>query len=84
MHIPKKLNLIEHISIVGYILHGDPNTYRYIPESLKLYPGQIGVREMMNRLGFVQTGFHEFGGGITAINYGTKPKMTLQLTEISK
>jgi ubiquinone/menaquinone biosynthesis methyltransferase len=60
-------------SIVGYILHGDPDTYRYIAESLKLYPGQIGVQEMMNRLGFVETGFHEFGGGITAINYGAKP-----------
>ncbi len=60
-------------SIVGYILHGDPDAYRYIAESLKLYPGQIGVQEMMNRLGFVETGFHEFGGGITAINYGTKP-----------
>jgi demethylmenaquinone methyltransferase/2-methoxy-6-polyprenyl-1,4-benzoquinol methylase len=60
-------------SIVGYLMHGDTDTYRYIPESLKLYPGQIGVQEMMNRLGFVETGFHEFGGGITAINYGSKP-----------
>jgi demethylmenaquinone methyltransferase / 2-methoxy-6-polyprenyl-1,4-benzoquinol methylase len=60
-------------SIVGYIFHGDPDTYRYIPESLKLYPGQSGVRETMNRLGFVDTGFHEFSGGITAINFGTKP-----------
>jgi ubiquinone/menaquinone biosynthesis methyltransferase len=60
-------------SIVGYLLHGDPDTYRYIAESLKHYPGQIGVREEMKRLGFVATGFHEFGGGIMAINYGTKP-----------
>jgi ubiquinone/menaquinone biosynthesis methyltransferase len=60
-------------SIFGYILHGDPDTYRYIPESLKLYPGQTGVQDMMNRLGFVETGFHEFGGGITAFNYGGKP-----------
>jgi demethylmenaquinone methyltransferase/2-methoxy-6-polyprenyl-1,4-benzoquinol methylase len=61
-------------STVGFILHGDPDIYRYISESLKLYPGQRGVREMMNRLGFVETGFHEFGGGIMAINYGTKPR----------
>ncbi|MCI0660341.1 MAG: ubiquinone/menaquinone biosynthesis methyltransferase [Acidobacteria bacterium] len=60
-------------SIVGYILHGDPDTYRYIPESLKLSPGQIGVQEMMDRLGFVETGFHEVCGGIAAINYGSKP-----------
>jgi demethylmenaquinone methyltransferase/2-methoxy-6-polyprenyl-1,4-benzoquinol methylase len=61
-------------SIVGLILHGDPDTYRYIPETLKLYPGQRGVREMMDRQGFIETGFHEFGGGIMAINYGTKPR----------
>jgi ubiquinone/menaquinone biosynthesis methyltransferase len=59
-------------SAVGLIMHGDPDTYRYIPETLKLYPGQRGVREMMERAGFVDTGYREFGGGIMAINYGTK------------
>jgi demethylmenaquinone methyltransferase/2-methoxy-6-polyprenyl-1,4-benzoquinol methylase len=61
-------------SAVGFILHGDPDIYRYIPESLKLYPGQRRVQEMMSRLGFVETGFHEFGGGIMAINYGINPQ----------
>ena len=60
-------------SALGWVLHGDPDTYRYIAESLKLYPGQRGVQEIMNRLGFVGTGFQEFGGGIMAINYGVKP-----------
>jgi ubiquinone/menaquinone biosynthesis methyltransferase len=60
-------------SAVGLIMHGDPDTYRYIPETLKLYPGQRGVREMMSRAGFVDTGYREFGGGIMAINYGAKP-----------
>jgi demethylmenaquinone methyltransferase/2-methoxy-6-polyprenyl-1,4-benzoquinol methylase len=61
-------------SALGFILHGDPDTYRYIPESLKLYPGQRGVRELMNEAGFVDAGILEFGGGIMAINYGTKPE----------
>jgi demethylmenaquinone methyltransferase/2-methoxy-6-polyprenyl-1,4-benzoquinol methylase len=60
-------------SAVGLIMHGDMDTYRYIPETLKLYPGQRGVREMMQKAGFVETGFREFGGGIMAINYGAKP-----------
>ena len=59
-------------SVVGLALHGDADTYRYIPESMKRYPGQRGVREMMDRAGFVATSFCEFGGGIMAINYGTK------------
>jgi demethylmenaquinone methyltransferase/2-methoxy-6-polyprenyl-1,4-benzoquinol methylase len=66
-------------SAVGLIMHGDPDTYRYIPETLKLYPGQRGVREMMERAGFVDTGYREFGGGIMAINYGAKPLRTPRL-----
>jgi ubiquinone/menaquinone biosynthesis methyltransferase len=58
---------------LGLILHGDPDTYRYIPESLKLYPGQRGTRDLMQELGFQDTGFREFMGGIMAINYGSKP-----------
>lgn len=60
-------------STVGLMLHGDMDTYRYIPETLKLYPGQRGVEKMMRSAGFVDTGFREFGGGIMAINYGAKP-----------
>jgi len=59
---------------VGLALHRDADTYRYIPETLKLYPGQRGVQEMMARAGFVDTGFRQFGGGIMAINYGSKPR----------
>lgn len=60
-------------SAMGLAMHGDADTYRYIPESLKRYPGQRGVHEMMDHAGFIGTGFREFGGGIMAINYGTKP-----------
>jgi demethylmenaquinone methyltransferase/2-methoxy-6-polyprenyl-1,4-benzoquinol methylase len=67
--------LIVAGSAVGLAMHGDADTYRYIPESLKRYPGQRGVREMMQCVGFAETGFHEFGGGIMAINYGIKPNL---------
>ncbi|MFL6214529.1 MAG: ubiquinone/menaquinone biosynthesis methyltransferase [Blastocatellia bacterium] len=65
-------------SLVGLMMHGDADTYRYIPETLKLYPGQRGVREMMEAAGFVETGFRQFGGGIMAINYGTRPSDSVQ------
>jgi len=60
-------------SATGLILHGDADMYRYIPESLKLYPGQHGVKKLMDQVGFVDTGVIEFGGGIMALNYGRKP-----------
>lgn len=66
--------LIAVGSITGILLHGDADTYRYIPESLKRYPGQRGIVEMMTRAGFVDCGFIDFMGGIMAINYGTKPR----------
>jgi ubiquinone/menaquinone biosynthesis methyltransferase len=59
-------------SAVGLALHGDADVYRYIPESLKLYPGQRKVQALMSQLGFADAGLREFGGGIMAINYGTK------------
>ena len=32
-------------SALGFVLHGDPDTYRYIPESIRRYPGRSsGVR----------------------------------------
>ncbi|HSO75527.1 MAG TPA: ubiquinone/menaquinone biosynthesis methyltransferase [Blastocatellia bacterium] len=61
-------------SAAGLAMHGDADTYRYIPESLKRYPGQRGVRQMMDHAGFADTGLREFGGGIMAINYGAKRK----------
>ncbi len=60
-------------SALGLALHGDADTYRYIAETLKRYPGQRGVMALMTEAGFAQTGVHEFGGGIMAINYGVKP-----------
>lgn len=60
-------------SAAGYLIHGDPDVYRYIPESLKLYPGQSKVQSLMEQAGFIDAGYREFGGGIMAINYGTKP-----------
>jgi len=59
-------------STLGWVMHGDPDVYRYIPESLRLYPAQRGVQLLMDKAGFEDTGYLVFGGGITAINYGRK------------
>ncbi len=65
--------LIVTGSLAGILMHGDADIYRYIPESLKRYPGQHGVQDIMKRVGFTDTGFRVFGGGIMALNFGTKP-----------
>ena len=67
---------LRYLSLVGstfgWILHRYPDVYRYIPESLKLYPGQEGVRILMEAVGFIHCGYATFMGGVTAINYGGK------------
>lgn len=37
---------------LGLLLHGDSETYRYIPHSIRRYPGARGVAEAMARHGF--------------------------------
>jgi demethylmenaquinone methyltransferase / 2-methoxy-6-polyprenyl-1,4-benzoquinol methylase len=60
-------------SVLGWLLHRDADVYRYIAESLIHYPGQHGVRKMMEVAGFVDCGFVTFLRGAIAINWGRKP-----------
>lgn len=39
-------------STLGWLLHRDPDTYRYIPESIRRYPGARGVAERLAARGF--------------------------------
>lgn len=40
-------------SALGWLLHRDPDTYRYIPESIRRYPGAAGVAALFTSRGFV-------------------------------
>jgi demethylmenaquinone methyltransferase/2-methoxy-6-polyprenyl-1,4-benzoquinol methylase len=39
-------------STLGWVLHRDPDTYRYIPESIRRYPGARGVADRLAARGF--------------------------------
>lgn len=39
-------------SVLGWLLHRDADTYRYIPESIRRYPGARGVAALMASEGF--------------------------------
>lgn len=41
-------------SALGWVLHGDPDTYRYIPASIQRYPGAVGVADLLSARGFGQ------------------------------
>jgi ubiquinone/menaquinone biosynthesis methyltransferase len=39
-------------STLGWVLHRDPDTYRYIPASIRRYPGAAGVADRLRTRGF--------------------------------
>lgn len=57
---------------LGFVLHGDPDTYRYIPASIKRYPGARGVVQLMEAAGFVNVRHVKVFGGFMAIHIAEK------------
>jgi len=55
-------------STLGFVLHGDPDTYRYIPESIRSYPGAHGVAKMMEARGFQDVCVVPVLGGLMAMH----------------
>ena len=60
-------------SAVGFALHRDPNTYRYIPESIRHYPGATGVARLLEAAGFTDVRVVALLGGLMAIHVARKP-----------
>jgi demethylmenaquinone methyltransferase / 2-methoxy-6-polyprenyl-1,4-benzoquinol methylase len=59
---------------VGWLFHGDPETYLYIPESLARFPAQRGVEAMMRETGFVNVRYENRLLGTMGINVGEVSK----------
>lgn len=60
-------------SLLGLALHGDPNTYRYIPESIRHYPGAHGVARLLEQHGFANVRVIPVLFGLMAIHTAEKP-----------
>jgi len=59
-------------SAVGFVLHRDPDTYRYIPESIRNYPGAEGVARLLEQRGFVDVKVVPLLGGLMAIHVASR------------
>jgi len=59
-------------SALGLLLHRDPDTYRYIPESIRLYPGAVGVARLMEEAGFAGVRVVPLLGGLMALHLARK------------
>src|SRR5262245_18831783 len=57
---------------LGWILHRDPDTYRYIPASIRHYPGAAAVARMFEGRGFSHVQHYRVLGGLMAIHHATR------------
>ena len=55
-------------SALGLALHGDPDTYRYIPASIRRYPGAAGVADRLRAHGFTEVRIIPLLGGLMTLH----------------
>ena len=60
-------------SVLGWLLHRDPDTYRYIPESIRQYPGAPAVVALLQEAGFENARWKPVLGGLMAIHVARVP-----------
>ncbi len=67
---------LSYLTIVGatlgWILHRDPDTYRYIPASIRQYPGAEAVAQMFRDRGFSRVRHCRVLGGLMAIHHAVR------------
>jgi len=56
----------------GWLLHRDPDTYRYIPASIRQYPGAQGVARTLETHGFDRVTIHPLLGGLMTIHHAIR------------
>ena len=61
------------LPIMGKLVSGDSESYRYLAESIRMHPDQETLDAMMQDAGFVNTSYHNMTGGIVALHKGVKP-----------
>jgi hypothetical protein len=59
-------------AVLGAALHGNPQTYTYIPKTMRHYRGQRWLDEQLRAVGF-ETRLEETLGCLMAFNLAKKP-----------
>lgn len=57
---------------LGWILHRDPDTYRYIPASIRQYPGAEAVARLFEARGFTRVRCYPVLGGLMTIHHAIR------------
>ena len=58
--------------LLGWLLHGDPDTYRYIPASIRRYPGAQGVADKIGARGFTSVRVVPLLFGLMSVHFAER------------
>jgi len=58
--------------MLGKLIAGDGESYRYLAESIRMHPDQATLKAMMKTAGFGHVDVHNLAGGIVALHVGVK------------
>ena len=60
------------IPLIGEKVTGDKESYKYLVESIRRFPNQETVKELMRSAGFISVKVRSLSGGMVAIHSGWK------------
>lgn len=58
------------LPLIGRLIQGDADTYRYLPETVLAFPDQQSLAAKMRELGFRNVRYHNLTGGISCLHVG--------------
>ncbi|HMN75153.1 MAG TPA: bifunctional demethylmenaquinone methyltransferase/2-methoxy-6-polyprenyl-1,4-benzoquinol methylase UbiE [Burkholderiaceae bacterium] len=60
------------LPLIGKIVTGDADSYRYLAESIRMHPDQQTLKNMMKEAGFGHVDVHNLSAGVVALHVGIK------------
>jgi demethylmenaquinone methyltransferase / 2-methoxy-6-polyprenyl-1,4-benzoquinol methylase len=63
---------LKVLPLLGKLVAGDGESYRYLAESIRVHPGQEELKALMHSAGFGHVDFHNLTGGVVALHVGIK------------
>jgi demethylmenaquinone methyltransferase / 2-methoxy-6-polyprenyl-1,4-benzoquinol methylase len=60
------------LPLLGKLVAGDADSYRYLAESIRMHPGQQELKALMKTAGFGHVDVHNLSAGVVALHVGVK------------
>ncbi len=60
------------LPVMGKLIADDPDSYRYLAESIRMHPGQEELKQMLQTAGFEKVEYFNMTGGVVAVHRGFK------------